>query len=151
MKYRYIVLYSLWISIWLAVPALVSAKGLPHSAKSWNAEDSFILKVQSTERWETDRPDLGGKGIYSYGSELSREPKLFRESREQSSEGDKDTRSYSEPLGSSFDIPDSVNGRSRSGGPWWDGRSSADPMVEDLSRMDSGLSGPGSPAGSLGR
>lgn len=110
--------------------SLGSAHGLQYPITIENSSRSFILKVQE---WQTER------GGISYGSEM------FRESREQSSDKDKGTRPYSDVLGPSFDIPDSVDGRSRAVSPWWDRRSTTDPMVEDLSRMDSGISGPGSP------
>lgn len=142
MKYIYPCL--LVISVWLAVPGLVSAKGLPYSAENWSAQDSFILKVQTTEYWETDRPPLGGKGIYSYGSELFREPELFRESRE----SERESRDRSTDIQSpSADIPPSVHGHTGGvgGSP-----SGGDPMVHDLSRMDGGgFSSPGNAEGSV--
>jgi hypothetical protein len=149
MKYKQTIYTLVLMGVSLTMPALVPANGLQYSEGNRNASSSFILKVQSTERWETDRPDLGGKGIYSYGSELFNEPKLFRESQDKSSETG--IKSDSGSPAPSVDIPDSVDGHSRRANPWWDRRSSADPMVEDLSRMDSGFSGPGSSGSTLGR
>ncbi|OQW30546.1 MAG: hypothetical protein A4E19_09560 [Nitrospira sp. SG-bin1] len=164
---------------WLSAPTVASAGRLPYSGNPWTAPDtvnvsrieanslihkmveryrcedsemnanapkSFILKVQQ-------RPDLGGKGIYSYssdellsgtwGGKLTGE----REARDRSS--DRDTKSYSDFLGPSFDIPDSVDGHSGAVDPWWGRRSSADPMVQDLSHMDGGgFSSPGHAGGS---
>jgi hypothetical protein len=81
--------------------------------------------------WETERSSLGGKGIYSYGSELFKESELFRESRDKAS----DTSHSDDIVGPSVNIPPSVDGASRALDR---GRSSADPMVQDLSRMDGG-------------
>jgi len=136
MKHRHIYFCSLSIGIWLTLPVLTSANGLQYSEGNRNAPESFILKVQE---WEKER---GGSWIPSYGGEM------FRESRDRSS--DTDTRSYSDSLGPSFDLPDSVDGTSRSVNPWWDRPSSADPMVRDLSGMDGGgFSSPGNGGGSV--
>ncbi|MFO0700779.1 MAG: hypothetical protein U0236_16275 [Nitrospira sp.] len=43
-------------------------------------------------------------------------------------------RSYSELLGPSFDMPDSVNGHSDRPDPWWGRRMEGDPAVKELSR-----------------
>jgi hypothetical protein len=132
MKYGYIYFSSVLISLWITMPVFASPDRVPHFGKNGNAPNPFIFTVQE---WEKER------GALSYGGSG------FRESPDRSS--DKDTRSYSEFLGPRFDIPDSVDGHSDRPDPWWGRRSSADPMVEDLSRRD-GISGFGSP-GSLGR
>lgn len=98
--------------------------------------------------WETERPPLGGKGIYSYGSELFKESELFRESRD----NEKGSQSSSDSLSPSADLPPSVHGHT--GGvdrPFSGGSPSAgDPAVQDLSRMDGGgFSSPGSSWGSV--
>jgi len=149
MTYKNLCSYLLVTSVWLVGPVLVSAKGLPYSAESGSAQNSFILKVQ-TERWELDRPPLGGKGVYSYDSELfsgtwggkSGE----RESRESS--GVTDTQSFSSP---SADIPPSVSGHTGGvGRPFFGGSpSGGDPAVKDLSGMGGGgFSPPGAYTGS---
>lgn len=127
MKYKKTIYTLVLMGVSLTMSVLASAKGLQYSEENQNALSSFILKVQ-------ERPDIGGKGIYSYDSELAREPKLFRESRS----SDTDTKSYSDFLGPSFDTPHSVDGHSQRQGPWWDGRSSGDPSVKGLSSMDGG-------------
>jgi|GEM_PF-5872476 len=153
MTYKNRCLCLLVASVWLAVPVLVSAKGLPYSAESRSAQNSFIILKVQTERWELDRPPLGGKGIYSYGSD-----ELFsgtwggkitgeRESRDSSSVTD--TQSFSSP---SPDISPSVNGYT--GGvdrPFFGGSpSGGDPAVQGLSRMDGGgFSSSGSGGGSV--
>ncbi|OQW32297.1 MAG: hypothetical protein A4E19_19925 [Nitrospira sp. SG-bin1] len=155
MTYKNLCSCVLATGIWLAVPVFVSAKGLPYSAESRNAQDSFILNVQTTERWETDRPDLGGKGIYSYGSELFSGTwggKLTGERESQESSGVMDTQSFGSP---SVDMSPSVNGHTEGvdrpffgGGP-----SGGDPAVQGLSGMDGGgfSSGGGSVPGYHGR
>lgn len=132
MKYTTILVM---MGVGLIMPLLVSANGLRYSEESRSIHSSSILKVQE---WKEER------GGISYGSEM------FRDSRDRSSDSEKDTRSYSEPLGPSFDIPKSVDGHSRAVDPWWERRSSADPMVEDLSRKDGGgFSSPGDAGGSV--
>jgi hypothetical protein len=139
-------IYTLVLMSSLTMPVLASANGLQYSKENQNAPSPFILKVQD---WQKER---GGSGIFSYGSEM------FREFRDRSSEhesrdrsSDTDMRSYSDFPGPSFDIPNSVDGHSRAVNPWWDRRSSADPMIRNLSEMDSGFSDPGSASPSLGR
>ena len=119
---------------WVVVPVFASAhaaNGIPYSEGSWKVGNPFILKVQD---WEKER---GGPGIFSYGSEM------FREFRDRSSERDRQSdsaisgtgmRSYDTPLGPSFDMPDSVNGHSRTPDPWWGRRPEGDPMIRELSR-----------------
>ena len=151
MTYKNLCSCVLVTGVWLAAPVLVSAKGLPYSAESWSAQDSLIVKVQTTEYWETDRPPLGGKGIYSYGSELFNGSELVRESRE----SERESRDRSTDIQSpSADISPSVNGHT--GGvdrPFFGGSpSGGDPAVRDLSGMDGGgFSGGGSAPGYNGR
>ena len=135
MKPRTIYVCLLSIGIWSTLPNLASANGLQYSEENPNVSSPFILKVQE---WEKER---GGPRISSYGSEM------FRESRDKSS--DTDMRSYSDFLSPSFDTPKSVDGHSQTVDPGGARRSSADPMVQDLSRMDGGgFSSSGSGGGS---
>jgi len=120
MKYRHIWFYSLWISVWLTLPAFSSPGRAPDSGMNGNTPQSFILKVQD---WEKER---GGSWIPSYGGEM------FRESRDRSS--DTDMRSYGDLLGPSFDVPDSVHGHSDRPDPWWGRRGEPEPMLKDLNR-----------------
>jgi hypothetical protein len=152
MNYSFALSTLVLMGVSFTMPDLAPANGLQYSEGDRSAPGSFILKVQSTERWETDRPDLGGKGIYSYGSELFNEPKLFRESQDKSS--DKEMRSYSESLSPSFDVPASVNGGSRGGSDPLPGLrpQGGDPSVRDLSGMDGGgFAPPGAYPGSMRR
>jgi len=139
MKYKKIIYTLVLMGVSLTMPVLASANRLPYSEENRSAPSSFILKVQ-TERWELDRPDLGGKGVFSYDSELSREPKLFRKSTDKSSDTEK---SYSDSLGPSFDMSKSIDGHFQRQGP-----SSGDPSVRDLSGMGGGFSPPGAYTGS---
>jgi hypothetical protein len=129
MKHGHIWFYSLWMSAWLTLPVFASTERAPNSGKSGNAPQSFILKVQE---WQKER---GGSGIFSYGSEM------FRESRNKSSEGESrdrssetGMRSYSDFLGPSFDMPDSVHGHSDRPDPWWGRRGEPEPMLKDVNR-----------------
>ncbi|MCS6304148.1 MAG: hypothetical protein H8K07_10840 [Nitrospira sp.] len=72
MKYKKTIYTLVLMGVSLTMPVLASANGLQYSEENRSAPSSFILKVQ-TERWELDRPPLGGKGVYSYDSELSDE------------------------------------------------------------------------------
>ena len=118
MKYRHIWFYSLWISVCLTLPVFASPDRTQDSGTNGNALQSFILKVQD---WQQER---GGPRIFSYGSEM------FRESRDRSS--DTDMRSYSDVLGPSFDIPDSLHGHSDRPDLWWGHRTEGEPMLKDL-------------------
>jgi hypothetical protein len=133
MKYKKTIYTLVLMGVSLTMPVLASANGVQYSEENRNEPSSFILKVQQ-------RPDLGGKGIFSYDSELSREPKLFRESPDKSSDTEK---SYSDSLGPSFDMPKSIDGHVQRQGP-----SSGDPSVRDLSGMGGGFSPPGAYTGS---
>ncbi|UVT19009.1 MAG: hypothetical protein H8K03_14485 [Nitrospira sp.] len=136
MKNKNLTICLLLTSVWLAAPVLVSAKGLPYSAESLGAHNSFIHKVQKIE-------DFSAKShVSSYDGEAFK-----------GSSGDKSSgtgmRSYSDSLGPSFDIHPGAKGDTSSSGPWWDRRSSGDPSVKDLSGMDGGgFAPPGSYTGS---
>jgi len=126
----------LLIGVWLCVPVLVSAKGLPYSVKSSGAQNSFIHKVQK----------IGGEDFASKSHISSYEGEVFKGSagdKEKSSDTD---RSYSESLGSSLDKPSSFKGESSTP------QSLGDPSVKGLSEMDAGgFAPPGSYTGSQRR
>ncbi|UVT14601.1 MAG: hypothetical protein H8K04_12155 [Nitrospira sp.] len=114
MKTNNLSLCLLLTGVWLAAPVVVSAE------------------------------DLGGKGIFSYGSEMSK-----GSSWDKSGEREPHMGSYSDALGPSFDIPSSLKGDPATSDPWFGRRSSGDPSVKDLSRMDGGgFAPPGSYTGS---
>jgi hypothetical protein len=149
MKYKKTIYTLVLMGVSLTMPVLASANGVQYSEENRNEPSSFILKVQ-TERWELDRPPIGGKGVYSYDSELAEGTwggkSGERESRDSSSV--MDTQSSSSP---SADFPPSVGGHT--GGvdrPFFGGSpSGGDPAVKDLSGMDGGgFAPPGAYTGS---
>ncbi len=133
MKYKKTIYSLVLMGVSLTMPVLASANGLQYSEENRNAPSSFILKVQQ-------RPDhLGSKGVYSIDSELFRDRGMFRESPDRSS--DTDMRSYSDSLGPSFDVPNSVQGHT--GGidrPFFFGGNQleGDPSVQSLSSPGNG-------------
>lgn len=136
MKNKNPIMCMLLLGVWLGAPGLVLAKGLPYSAESSGAQNSFIHKVQK----------IGGEDFASKSHISSYDGEAFKGSagdKEKSSDTD---RSYSESLGSSFDKLSSVKGESSTP------QSLGDPSVKDLSEMDAGgFAPPGSYTGSQRR
>jgi hypothetical protein len=115
----------------LGAPVLLSAEGLPYPPHSLGAQNSFIHKVQK----------IGEEDFASKSRISSYEGEVFKGHKE----SDTGMRSYSEPLGPSFDNPSSAKGESTT-----PSQSLADPSVKALSEMDmkGGFTPPGSYTGS---
>lgn len=134
------------------MPAVASAGRVHYSGNSWVAPDTVNGSgIESNSLiHHVAEPWFDRFGTYF---ELGNKERMNETAREREKEADsagKDTRSYDNVLGPSFDIPDSVDGHSPAVDPWWGRRSSADPMVQDLSRMDGGgFSSPGNGGSSV--
>ena len=139
MKYGYVWFFSLWIALWFTLPVFASID----TVILGSGTNAKALKVQG--------PGPGSQDFRGSGRSYSSED-LFDESRDRtdnSNNNNKDTRSYSDFLGPSFDNPGTKDDSSKYDS-WWDNQSSADPMVKDLSRKDGGgFSSEGSGAGSV--
>lgn len=129
--------------VWLTLPTSASAHTWPHVGERWSDRSTVVqnwlerdpLIHHVAEPWYDRFPtytDLGNK---------ERINEAARDREKEADSAGKDRRSYDKVLGPSFDSIDgdsSVNGHARAVDPWWGRRSSADPMVQDLSRMDGG-------------
>jgi hypothetical protein len=120
---------------WFAVPDFVSADWSTYSQRYW------------TERHPADRGLLGRDSLIHhvdfsafhdhFGLTLGRDKEKRESERDRGSDSalsGKGMRSYNTPLGPSFDMPDSVNGHSRTPDPWWGRRTEGEPMLKDLNR-----------------
>ncbi len=131
-------IYAYLLSIvWFTIPVSVLAGTLPHLGERWSdrytvnqgwlEKDPLIHAV--VERWYDRFP--------TYTDDLGTKERMDEAARDREKDADssgKDTRSYDNVLGPSFDMPNSVNGYSRGSDPWWGTRSEGDPMVRELSR-----------------
>lgn len=126
---------SLMILGWFAVPDFVSADRSTHSQRYWtdrhtvdrglNERDSLIHRVDSPTFHD------------AFGLQLGRDRDKRESERDRGSDSavsGRGMRSYDTPLGPTFDMPDSVNGHSRTPDPWWGRRTEGEPMLKDLNR-----------------
>ena len=118
---------------WFVGPAAVSADWSIYSQWRWTDRytvDRSVLKRNSLIH-RVDSPTLHD----AFGLTLGKGRDTRESERDRGSDSaisGKGIRSYDTPLGPSFDIPDSVDGRSDRPDPWWGSRTQGEPMLKDL-------------------
>jgi hypothetical protein len=121
---------SLMILGWFAIPNFVSADWSTYSQQYW-ADRGLFERNSLIHR--VDFPTFHD----AFGLQLGRDRDKHESERDRGSDSavsGRGMRSYDTPLGLSFDMPDSVNGHSRTPDPWWGRRTEGEPMLKDLNR-----------------